>query len=724
MNINEKRQNLEEARRILKDEFIGIDNIIDQIIQSVTPWYLTPEILDRPLVISLWGITGTGKTSIVKRLFEILKISRVVLFDSGELIDKTMLGEMIIEALSLDDSYNTSGCSDTVFVFDEFQHARTIDEKGLEITKPSIRQMWNLIDSGTLVVREFNYNAMKLTVYLEDLEGLVSSNPGIPVEGLEIKDPACVKEVLTSIGLVWYENRAKAIYSNKIGYEEERPNVCADDYGDDEREENKKVEDPFRSISAVPRSVLQSYFSIATRADKTKSAKERFDALMNCKTLDEIYEYLSQIRDSLAGQKKYDFSKSIIFLIGNLDEAFFGADNVDPDLNADLFKRSIDKVTISSIKSALGRRFRAEQIARFGNTMLKYPAFTSENYHDLIRFKLDEVLDRFKKHTGKTITYTQDIVELIYSEGVFPAQGCRPVFTTITNMFTPLLSSALIDFEEDEIEASIVEPEKGFRVNTKEVRFKSKSGKEKIHSLELTLGACRNPENNPLRYVIGVHEAGHAVITSYCTGDLPLSIVSTSAIGGGHTEFARYGDKFNTINKKLLQVEIMSLLGGYLAEKMIFKKPSTGQDETDYVTFGAEIDFETAYTKFSKAAFKLGYFEPGRFACELVTERTDGIPAGIEGDEINSKIKFEFDQLIEKTTRILNANRHLVAKIGKLAAEIGSVGGKDFFNLVDACKDLGDTADPFKLTPERMKIAKEEVSFDRYKTIVLKETEG
>ena len=731
MNINEKRQKLEEARRILKSEFIGIDYIIDQLIQSVTPWYITPEILDRPLVISLWGITGTGKTSIVKRLFEILSISRVVLFDSGELIDKTMLGEMITEALSLDDSYNTIGCSDTVFVFDEFQHARTIDERGAEITKPSIRQMWNLIDSGTLVTREFNYNAMKLNVFLEDLESLIATYPGIPVEEIEIKDPECVKNVLSTIGLVWYDTRAKAVFSNKI---DEHPSYD-EDYYDDESDvsggkKKEKNDDPLRPLSAIPSAILRAYFTVAARADKSKSAKERFDELMSCKTLDEIYDTLGQIRDSLAGQKKFDFSKSIIFLIGNLDEAFYGSDNVDPDLNADMFKKRIDKVTISTIKEALGKRFRAEQIARFGNTILKYPAFTSQNYHELIRFELDKLLKRFHEHTGKTITYTEDVVDLIYSEGVFPAQGCRPVFTTITNMFTPLLSSAIIDFKEEDkvIEASVVDPEAGYRVDSKDIKFTAQdSRQEKIHTLPLVLGASRNPKNNPMCYGFGVHEAGHAVVESFLTGELPLEVVSTSAAGGGHTSYARYSDENRDINRKLLRIDIMGYLGGIRAERMMFNK-YIGEDvkeDEEFVLLGSKSDLDRAFSALCSAAYKMGLYKPCSYASENTTERSDGTVAGLdaENNEINLMMNKEMRFCIDETDKILRANKKLVAAVGKMAAERGAIYGKDFYELVERYQDE-DKDDPYKLTTERMMIAREEISFDYYKNIVLKETEG
>ena len=59
----------------LKTEFAGIDKQIDTIIRYVTPFYATPELLTRPVVVCLWGMTGVGKTHVLRRLAN-LKIGR------------------------------------------------------------------------------------------------------------------------------------------------------------------------------------------------------------------------------------------------------------------------------------------------------------------------------------------------------------------------------------------------------------------------------------------------------------------------------------------------------------------------------------------------------------------------------------------------------------------------------------------------------------------------
>ena len=69
-----KLEKLQQTKDKLKSEFVGIDKIIDRVIDSITPWYITPEVLERPTVVSLWGLTGTGKTSLIRKLIKYLDL--------------------------------------------------------------------------------------------------------------------------------------------------------------------------------------------------------------------------------------------------------------------------------------------------------------------------------------------------------------------------------------------------------------------------------------------------------------------------------------------------------------------------------------------------------------------------------------------------------------------------------------------------------------------------
>lgn len=77
-------EKLSQVKAQLKKEFIGIDEVIDKVIESITSWYLIPEMNDRLVIVNLWGLTGTGKTSLVNRLIELLEINKYLYLDLGE----------------------------------------------------------------------------------------------------------------------------------------------------------------------------------------------------------------------------------------------------------------------------------------------------------------------------------------------------------------------------------------------------------------------------------------------------------------------------------------------------------------------------------------------------------------------------------------------------------------------------------------------------------------
>src|SRR5690242_7401144 len=57
-----RNRQLQEIAAQLETELFGIDTIIDRVIDSVRAWYVLPELVSRPLIVCLWGLTGAGKT--------------------------------------------------------------------------------------------------------------------------------------------------------------------------------------------------------------------------------------------------------------------------------------------------------------------------------------------------------------------------------------------------------------------------------------------------------------------------------------------------------------------------------------------------------------------------------------------------------------------------------------------------------------------------------------
>jgi cell division protease FtsH len=67
-HIAERSAQLEQLAAELKAELFGIDDVIDRVIESLRAWYVLPDLINRPVIICLWGLTGTGKTQLTRSI--------------------------------------------------------------------------------------------------------------------------------------------------------------------------------------------------------------------------------------------------------------------------------------------------------------------------------------------------------------------------------------------------------------------------------------------------------------------------------------------------------------------------------------------------------------------------------------------------------------------------------------------------------------------------------
>src|SRR5574344_2039788 len=138
--INKKKEVLESVRISLKEKFIGIDEIIDKIINGISLWYIIPEYQLRPLIVNLWGITGVGKTDLVRTLIKLLNINDKFVEIQLDMKDNYTLN--IQSYLELSDIEPDEQC---VLLLDEMQRFRTIDENGNLLESKYFNDIWMLL---------------------------------------------------------------------------------------------------------------------------------------------------------------------------------------------------------------------------------------------------------------------------------------------------------------------------------------------------------------------------------------------------------------------------------------------------------------------------------------------------------------------------------------------------------------------------------------------------
>ncbi|MDT8412936.1 MAG: hypothetical protein RQ875_10765 [Vicingaceae bacterium] len=538
--IIEKQNSLTKTKAILKKEFIGIDIVIEQVIDALSSWYMFPEMQEKPVIINLWGLTGVGKSSLVNRISELIGYQKKYYhFDLGEGESK----EWQIKK-QLEEIYEHVNGYPVLIALDEIQHARTINEQKEEIEKSSSRIIWQLLDSGKFQIRKYNYK-------IDDLYDLIIRLKFLLRMGVEVSSGMVVS--------------GKDLYLEHM--------KSKDEDGD------KKFND---NMFFIPTSMHEDIYELA---------KELFETPFDVKTklLDlngkETIMFLHEVYIIANSPKEVDCSKGLIFVLGNLDEAYSMSNDFNPDMDANEFHEQSLKINLPTIKKALKKRFRNEQIARFGNIHIIYPAFSSSSFKQIIKLELSKISNQIKNHQKITLQFDNSVHQLIYTEGVYPTQGTRPIFTTIHQLVKSQFGKIFSELYLKQLSTTkIVLNTQGNNLVVKYVKNQSEVHTIKI-PLQLSLEKLRKNKKDDVQAITAVHEAGHAVLSVALMNTIPEVIYSNSTeVNTGGFVYTKFNKNF--VSKKEITKLLAVYLGGRAAEKVIF-----GEEN---VTTGAEEDIKKA----------------------------------------------------------------------------------------------------------------------------------
>jgi cell division protease FtsH len=554
-NLFKQRKELLNIKEILKTEFIGIDYIIDEIIDLIEPWYLFSENQNRPTIINLWGMTGVGKSSLVKRIFELLKINNFFNFNLGDYTsnNETKLKDEFAEKIKGDNLKNS------VFVFDEFQLGRSLGEQEEEIDRAGLRLIWDLIDSGKFQIIRETYHAYKINYYYLKLIELTKKY------NIDVK------------------------YGTVIDGKEHFIKYIKEEREDSDIKDN--------DIKIIP-SFL--YWHLKEIYPENFLCDSDIDELIKTFDLKKSIKFLQETMERAIKPEEINFSKSIIFLIGNLDDAFKIAKNINPDVDADYLHEFTKKINIPDIKNALNKLFRPEQISRFGNNHLIYRSLSSQNYKDIIKLELSKIKKLFNEKYQIDLLFDNNINDIIYKEGVFPTQGVRPIFSTIIHLIETYFGKIINDIYIEDKEITKIYwdyLDKKYQINfinNYEILY------SKEYDLSLKVENLRTVKIDDRQALVAVHEVGHILCCLYALNICPKMVFSKTANDdGGFTMF----ELPELYNKNLLLNNIITTYGGYAAEKIFF-----GKDE---ISIGSVSDIEQATELLLSYSKKFGFCNIG-----------------------------------------------------------------------------------------------------------------
>jgi len=583
-----KKQKLEDCKKYLKSEFIGIDNIIDDIINYIQIWYLIPEILNRPIIVNLWGMTGVGKTDLIRKMVKFIDFQDR--FAEVELsnIDQSGWSSSVSQIL---ENYELNDEKPSIVLFDEIQRFNTLDEEGRPLPQTKFIDFWELLSDGRLSRKE-----------RQDLDYLLFN----------------------------YMNRKK---------DKERRKAR----GEDVYEEGSP-------LSLWDAKDLKKNLSLDSGYDELTELSESqvVDLILQSKKKKKIYEPINH-------------SKTLIVISGNLDEAFRMADQTsEADVDADIFHAFTKKITLVDIKNALSRKFRPEQVARFGNIHLIYNSLRRIDFENLIEKEIQKIIQDRKEKLGIEITISKKVNELIYNNGVFPVQGVRPVFSSIIDILESCLNqfvfTAIInDFTNISID-----------YNKKEQKIEAVVGNVKSsYPYVGRIDKIREANLEDVVANISVHESGHAVAYMVLMGLAPLQLkskIANSYAGGFTFPHQIYETKENIVNK------IKIYLAGGIAEEIIFgkNKASVGRShDRDQITILA-ADYTRRY----------GFDDEFHAVYSL-----ESYPHKLDTSVTDTDIEKMIAKLVSETKELLILNVSLLKDMSRELATKGSLDGKEIAKI-------------------------------------------
>jgi Peptidase family M41/ATPase family associated with various cellular activities (AAA) len=525
--IRRRSELLTSARDELREHFIGIHEMIDELIDTLRVWYLMPEVLTRPVIVNLWGMTGVGKTDLVRRLVKILNMQdrfAEVELSNGDTTQWHSSVGSVLERNGLQDS------KPKIVLFDEIQRFNTLDSDGKPLENTKFTDFWELLSDGRLAKRERD----DLDQYLSSYMSRRNDSQKKLAKGEEVD--------VNRVG-VWEAQSLKRM----LGLDEE----------------------------------------VIDLADRDES--DMIGMIQQAKSSKKVYEPVNH-------------SQTLIIISGNLDEAFNMANMTDEaDVDADIFHAFTKKVTVVDVKRALTRRFKPEQVARFGNVHLIYPSLRRQDFEALIDREIRRISTSTKERFGVTVKIDKSINSLVYRNGVFPAQGVRPVFSSVSDIvetnLSRLLFTALMDGTKKISLTHERDPERLVaRLGTGEPIERPYTGRiDKIRQ-----GRSRDAVAN-----ISVHESGHAVAYAVLFGLAPLQL--TSKVASTYTAGFTFPHEIFETRANIIK-KIQVYLAGGVAEEMIFgvdnatigradDREKATQLALDFVRrFGFDEEFQATYT--------------------------------------------------------------------------------------------------------------------------------
>lgn len=410
--LNEKKQKLINAKEKLKQDFYGIDKVIDDIIESIRMWYLYPEICMRPTIINLWGLSGVGKTDLVKKLVKYLDIeNKFCNIECNNTVDtysifrfnnvyKYEAYDSIIRELLKNKIYSKD---QSVLLIDE------IDKLNQSEYKTRLSDLWKLLSEGSL----FDFNTIKIII--TELKNSIIEN----IDRHEYSKLAEMMQIQKSenpnnnekFNIMRKYINNKFMIDNGRTYFSDNSIILIRLLLNISKEYLNKLYEI--RINNLNKSLMESCiysnffnngekFNISSNISKlNKIAEEKNYELLENILINEfsnrdILELLEYIENDFIEKEKnkdiideldenYKYTRLLMFISGNISKEFY--DNK----NSMISKKDIVEFLNKNVK------FRYDQISRFGDIYVIYPILGEDVHKKVILKEINKTAKKIKE---------------------------------------------------------------------------------------------------------------------------------------------------------------------------------------------------------------------------------------------------------------------------------------------------------------------------------------
>ncbi len=503
--LKARQEALEVAKKRLKEEFTGIDETINELIDKIKTWWCYLEFQTRPTIVNLYGMTGVGKTDLIKKLALYLnygdKLCSINLDSGAEVFAPTVSGggydsfgmySVISRLRSLKIKEDERG----ILLLDEFHRfSRATREKMNGISHGSLfyDDIWPLLSDGQVIDKASGILFLKeeIDAIRRDMfrRSMVSAKDREVAEIFKQQQKAMMMNNRFSIGVEANFGISSPMQMNAPkGISPESLNQNVELLLSPERKMSTYGFQKFFELTPEDKSLI---WDIAFRECMMMGDQQRYQTLMNqsmsrdllpnveidilisLQQQAQLYFLSLKLQNVEANlnidgkEKNKPFSKLLIFIVANLDSVFLDDKRFVYDDNKLLTHYT--KPTIEEVKGELLKLFRPEQVSRLGHNFIFANPILSEDMKNLCFKEIEKYEDLAARKYGIIVTFWKDnFWDIIRREGLSGRDGVRPLFSAISALMGEEMPKILVKAHETGSRCFIWDHRDSIRIVTKQ----------------------------------------------------------------------------------------------------------------------------------------------------------------------------------------------------------------------------------------------------------------